>query len=296
VYDPQLDRCWVLDTCDEWSEGGEDGTYASCPGPATVSVGLAAPTTTEDGGTAVVSVVLDAQPSATVTITFNSSDTTEGVISKSSLTFGIPDWNVVQTVTVTGVEDNDPTDDGNFTAYNFIVFEVSSSDAKFDEIPSSVDLLNSGPDGIGMLHHLPISAHPANQYFQLFFGSCLRALPLRTITTYNSASYLLSARILLSPIYYLPKGLFLNMCQPDIFAVNECASAPCLHGGTCIDASYSFICQCPIGWTGLICESGGHFTPSFLMRTRFCVVYSGDGSSICMQFASNLLPSKLCMP
>ncbi|MEK0182803.1 DUF4347 domain-containing protein, partial [Microcoleus anatoxicus] len=63
-------------------------------------------TTTEAGGKATFTVVLDSQPTASVTIPLTSSNTAEGTIDKSSLTFTPANWNVAQTVTVTGVDDS----------------------------------------------------------------------------------------------------------------------------------------------------------------------------------------------
>ena len=51
--------------------------------------------TTESGGTATFSVVLDTQPLADVVITLSSSDATEGTVAPLSLTFTSADWNVV---------------------------------------------------------------------------------------------------------------------------------------------------------------------------------------------------------
>lgn len=36
--------------------------------------------------------------------------------------------------------------------------------------------------------------------------------------------------------------------------INECASNPCLHGGTCEDRANAFFCKCPEGWEGARCE------------------------------------------
>ena len=49
--------------------------------------------------------MLNSQPTADVTIGLSSSDATEGTVSAGSLTFTAANWNVAQTVTVTGVDD-----------------------------------------------------------------------------------------------------------------------------------------------------------------------------------------------
>ena len=74
-------------------------------------------TTTEAGGTATFTVVLNSQPTADVTIGLSSSDTTEGTVAPASLTFTAANWNVAQTVTVTGVDD--ALDDGD-VAYTIV--------------------------------------------------------------------------------------------------------------------------------------------------------------------------------
>src|SRR4051812_3958958 len=66
--------------------------------------------TTEAGGTATFRIHLDAQPTATVTIALGNSDTTEGTVSPTSLVFTPADWNLDQTITVTGLDD--AVDDG----------------------------------------------------------------------------------------------------------------------------------------------------------------------------------------
>ncbi len=57
--------------------------------------------TTEAGGNATFTVVLNTQPVADVTIGLSSSDTGEGTVSPNSLTFTSGNWSSVQTVTVT---------------------------------------------------------------------------------------------------------------------------------------------------------------------------------------------------
>src|SRR5258705_308379 len=62
-------------------------------------------TTLFRSGTATFTVVLTSQPTASVTVGLTSSDLTEGTVAPASLTFTTANWNVAQTVTVTGVND-----------------------------------------------------------------------------------------------------------------------------------------------------------------------------------------------
>ena len=62
-------------------------------------------TTTEAGGPATFTVVLNSRPTASVTIPLVSSMPDEGTVTPASLTFTTMNWNAPQTVTVTGVDD-----------------------------------------------------------------------------------------------------------------------------------------------------------------------------------------------
>ena len=84
--------------------------------------------TTEAGGSATFDVVLEDEPVGDVTIQISSSNPQEGQVSPSTLVFTPGAWNTPQTVTITGVEDND--DDGD-QAYS-IQFSISSSDPIYD--------------------------------------------------------------------------------------------------------------------------------------------------------------------
>ena len=79
--------------------------------------------TTEAGDAATFDVVLATQPTANVTISIASSDTTEGGIDVSSILFNPTNWNVPQTITITGV--NDVVADGDVSFV--IVTEAASS-------------------------------------------------------------------------------------------------------------------------------------------------------------------------
>ena len=113
-------------------------TPAGVPGVSvTPTAGLV---TTEAGGTATFSVVLDTQPAADVTIALVSSDTTEGTVAPASLTFTSADWNVPQVVTVTGVADGIP--DGS-VAYTIALAPATSADPNYDgSDPADVSVTN----------------------------------------------------------------------------------------------------------------------------------------------------------
>ena len=104
--------------------------------------------TTEIGSNATFDVVLDTQPTADVTISIASNDTTEGISDVSSLTFTSSNWNVVQTVTVTGV--NDLIDDGD-VAYTIVTGAVTSSDGAYNGLNATdVSVSNTDNDTAGI--------------------------------------------------------------------------------------------------------------------------------------------------
>ena len=102
--------------------------------------------TTEAGGTATFTVVLDSQPSATVTIGVSSGDATEGTVSTASLSFTNLNWNLAQTVTVTGVDD--AVDDGNIAYTVLLAAAVGGDYAGID--PVDVAASNTDNDIVGV--------------------------------------------------------------------------------------------------------------------------------------------------
>ncbi len=107
----------------------------------TPTVGLV---TAEDGASTSFTVVLDTPPTADVTIPVSSSDPNEGVVSTSSLTFTPVNWNVPQTVVVTGVDD--AAIDGDKT-YSIVLGPASSADPAYDGLDANyVSVTNSDND------------------------------------------------------------------------------------------------------------------------------------------------------
>lgn len=90
--------------------------------------------TTEAGQTAILGVVLDSQPKFDVIISLSSSDTTEGVLSLSGLTFSTANWNIAQMVGVTGVDD--PIDEGD-VAYRIVIAPAVSIDLDYNGLDST---------------------------------------------------------------------------------------------------------------------------------------------------------------
>ena len=96
--------------------------------------------TTQSGGTASFTVVLDIPPTANVYINVDSSDTAEGTVDKSTLTFTTSNWNLPQTVTITGQNDSVPY---GSVPYTVRLAPASSADLRYDGInPEDVSVLN----------------------------------------------------------------------------------------------------------------------------------------------------------
>ncbi|HKL07123.1 MAG TPA: Ig-like domain-containing protein, partial [Bacteroidales bacterium] len=116
----------------------------------TAGISLSSPSgnTTEDGGTAIFTVVLNSKPTANVNIISASQDSGEGkVTSGGTLTFTPDNWDTEQTVTVTG--QNDDIDDG-LQEYQVLV-QVSGSDPVYESsLNQTVTLYNEDNDASGV--------------------------------------------------------------------------------------------------------------------------------------------------
>jgi hypothetical protein len=109
-------------------------------GPGITVTPIAGLVTSEDGTYDTFSVVLDTEPTDNVTIGISSSDTLEGTVSPASLIFTPTDWNLAQTVTVTGVDDADV--DGDIV-YTILTAAAVSTDTAYDEFdPADVSVTN----------------------------------------------------------------------------------------------------------------------------------------------------------
>jgi hypothetical protein len=103
-------------------------------------------TTTEGGGTDTFTVVLDTKPVYDVTIGVSSGDTTEGTVSTDQLLFTPSNWDTPQTVTVTGVDDDDADGD---VFYSIVLAAASSGDSEYNGLdPDDVSATNEDDEGV----------------------------------------------------------------------------------------------------------------------------------------------------
>jgi len=149
---------------DNWTTGQLASSVAqdisvSDSGPAIPHI-TAVPTgnpmvTTEGGGYAIFTVVLDSQPTANVTIPIRSytaavripgdRESIEGTVSPSSLTFTPENWNIAQIVTVTGVDDSEVDGD---RLYHIGIGPASSTDLAYEGmVMPGMWLINLDNDG-----------------------------------------------------------------------------------------------------------------------------------------------------
>jgi hypothetical protein len=157
--------------------------------PTTIPAG----TTTEAGGTATFTMRLSAQPTANVTLTNFSRDTTEGTPSAgSSLTFTPANWNIPQNVTYRGVDDS--VDDGNiryYVGWN----PASSSDPLYaGVIASDVPLDNADNDAAGFIVS-PISRRTNESGQTATFTVRLSSMPTANVTVNFNSNDLTEGRV-----------------------------------------------------------------------------------------------------
>jgi hypothetical protein len=95
---------------------------------------------------ATFTVVLATAPTADVTVGITSSDTTEGTVAPSSVTFTTGTWSTPQPITVTGVDD--AVADGA-VAYSAVTAAAVSADPAYDGLdPADVTLTNTDDEAV----------------------------------------------------------------------------------------------------------------------------------------------------
>ncbi len=100
--------------------------------------------TSEAGISDVFTVVLEAQPQSDVVVEISGLDETEGSLSATSLTFTSATWDEVQTVTVTGIDDDEV--DGNITYTLNVAVNDALSDVNFHGLSTNISVSNNDND------------------------------------------------------------------------------------------------------------------------------------------------------
>ena len=144
-------------------------------------------TTTEAGGAAGFTIVLDTQPTADVSIGLSSSDTSEGTVLPASLTFTSGNWSVEQNVTVTGVDDS--VDDADI-GYTIVTAAASSTDPNYNNLDASdVSITNTDDDepapsggGGGMPAEWHNPPAPPSQGFSILINDDAQFTNILTVT------------------------------------------------------------------------------------------------------------------
>lgn len=123
-----------------------DGAVIYLSSPGITVTPIAGLLTSEDGSSDSFTVVLNSQPASSVVVPLISDNINEGIVSPSQLTFDTGNWNVPQTVTVTGVADNTIDADTN---YNIVVGPATGDDCYAGMDPEDVEVTNLNIDSSG---------------------------------------------------------------------------------------------------------------------------------------------------
>ncbi len=137
-FDPVADRTVTVTTVDDDEPLPPGGMSLTESGGDT--------RVTEAGGTDDITVVLTTAPTSNVVLDVTSADVAEVTASPASLTFTPANWNVPQSITLTGV--NDTIDDGDQTTVVTISVNDAASDDRFDAIadrPTTVTTVDDDP-------------------------------------------------------------------------------------------------------------------------------------------------------
>jgi len=105
--------------------------------------------TSEAGGTTTFTIKLNSQPTADVTIPLSSSDTNEGTLSVTEVTFTATSYGSATTVTVTGVDDDDVADGDQ--PYSIVVGTALSTDKGYKGLSApAIPVINVDDDSAGV--------------------------------------------------------------------------------------------------------------------------------------------------
>jgi hypothetical protein len=156
-----------------------DATNIDNETPGIIVVPTQGLTTTEAGGTATFTVQLSSPPTSQVVIALRSSDTTEGTVSPTSLTFTSANFNQPQTVTVTGRDDSLDDDD---IAYTIITDPAQTSDVDYNAMDATDVAVTNIDDEVPGIVVAPASLNVSENVGTTTFTVRLTTQPASDVT------------------------------------------------------------------------------------------------------------------
>ncbi|WP_293348402.1 MULTISPECIES: DUF4347 domain-containing protein [unclassified Microcoleus] len=196
-------------------------------------------TTGEDGSKANFQFALNTKPTAIVVVNLNSSNTAEGTLSANSVTFSPDNWNIVQSVTVTGVDDS--IADGDIE-YKVITAASVSTDPNYsNKDVADVGISNKDNDSAGV--SISVAETTATEGgANGTYSAVLKSQPIAPVTITLTTGNQIDA---IAPITFTPNTW--NIAQPvTVIAVDDAIvegahSGNITHNVTSSDAKYNGI-------------------------------------------------------
>ena len=136
--------------------------------------------TTESAGTATFTVKLATEPTGDVEVGVASSNTSEGTVGPSSLTFTASDWSTAQTVTLTGVDDTAADGNRDYTV-TLTIDQTNTADSNYDAL-SAVTVYARNRDNEFGLNVSAVTGQATEAGGQSTFTVALRTQPSAAVT------------------------------------------------------------------------------------------------------------------
>ena len=136
--------------------------------------------TTEASGTDTFTVALTSEPTGNVELDLASSDTSEGAVSPSSLTFTSTNWNTAQTVTLTGQDDSIADGSQDYTV-TLTVDQANTADAIYDALSVVTVYAENADDEYGLVVG-NVTGQATEAGGQATFTVALRTQPAQAVT------------------------------------------------------------------------------------------------------------------
>ena len=120
------------DTCDPEIVSDATPVAPTPPSPG-YTISSSSVNVAENGGTGTYTIVLNTEPTATVTFAITSDNTSQITVAPASVSFGSGNYSIAQTITLTGVNDNIDDDNVNVNILN----AISSTDTTYGTLDNT---------------------------------------------------------------------------------------------------------------------------------------------------------------